>query len=60
VLTTLRLFLAGKIREKRVSTNLLFCSLAILALIFASVVGFVSLPVLWALLRSMAILAITT
>ena len=57
-LTTLRLFLAGKIREKMVSTKLLFWLLTILGLIFASVIGFLNLPVLWALLGSIAILAI--
>ena len=54
----LRLFFVGKIREKKVSANLLFWSLAFLALITLSVVGFLKLPVLLALLGTIAILAI--
>jgi hypothetical protein len=57
-LVTLRLFFAGKIREKRVSINLLLWSLGFLVLIAASVIGFQKLPALWALLGSIAILAI--
>lgn len=56
-LLTLRLFFAGKIREKRVSINLLLWSLGFLMLIAASVIGFLKLPALWALLGTVAILA---
>jgi hypothetical protein len=57
-LQTLRLFFAGKIREKRVSINLLLWSLGFLVLIAASVIGFLNLPALWALLGAIAVLAI--
>jgi hypothetical protein len=57
-LLTLRLFFAGKIREKRVSINLLLWSLGFLVLITASVIGFLNLPALWALLGVSAMLAI--
>jgi len=57
-LLTLRLFFAGKIREKRVSINLLLWSLGFLVLITASVIGFLNLPALWALLGAIAMLAI--
>jgi hypothetical protein len=55
---TLGLFLAGKIHDKRVSINLLFWLLGILVLVGASFVGFLNLPVLWALLCTIAMLAI--
>jgi len=57
-LLTLRLFFAGKIREKRVSINLLLWSLGFLVLIAASVIGFLNLPALWELLGAIAVLAI--
>jgi hypothetical protein len=57
-LLTLRLFFAGKIREKTVSINLLLWSVGFLVLIAASVIGFLNLPALWALLGTIAILAI--
>jgi hypothetical protein len=57
-LLTLRLFFAGKIREKCVSISLLFWSLGFLALIAASVIGFMNSPALWALLGTIAMLAI--
>jgi hypothetical protein len=57
-LLTLRLFFAGKIREKWVSIRLLFWSLGFLALTAASGIVFLSLPVLWALLGTIAMLAI--
>ena len=57
-LLTLRLFFAGKIREKRVSINLLLWSLGFLVLITTSVIGFLNLPALWALLGAIAMLAI--
>jgi hypothetical protein len=57
-LLTLRLFFAGKIREKRVSINLLLWSLGFLVLITASVIGFLNLPALWALLGVSAMLVI--
>jgi hypothetical protein len=60
VLITLRLFLAGKIREKRVSTHLRLWVLGIAVLIAASVIGFLNFPVLWALLGTIALVAIYT
>jgi len=57
-LLTLRLFFAGRIREKNVSINLLLWSFGFLVLIALSVIGFFILPVLWALLGALAILAI--
>ena len=57
---TLGLFLAGKIRDKRVSITLFLWLLGILVLIGASFVGFLNLPVLWALLCTIAMLAIYT
>ena len=55
---TLRLFFVGGIRGKRVSDNLLLWSLAFLVVIALSVVGLLKLPVLWALLGTVASLAI--
>jgi hypothetical protein len=60
VLITLRLFLAGKIREKRVSTYLRLWILGIAVLTAASVIGFLNFPVLWALLGTIALVAIYT
>jgi len=60
VLITLRLFLAGKIREKRVSTHLRLWVLGIAVLTAASVIGFLNFPVLWALLGTIALIAIYT
>jgi hypothetical protein len=57
---TLGLFLSGKIHDKRVSINLLLWSVGILMLIGASLIGFLNLPVLWALLCTIAMLAIYT
>lgn len=57
-LLTLQLFFAGKIREKRVSITLLLWSLGFLVLIAASVIGLLNLPALWALLGTIAILAV--
>ena len=57
---TLGLFLAGKIQDKRVSINLLLWSLGIPVLIGASFIGFLNLPVLWALLCTIAMWAIYT
>ena len=54
----LRLFLVGKIPEKRVSANLLFWSLGFLTLIVLSIVGLLKLPILWTLLGTIAVLAI--
>jgi hypothetical protein len=59
-LLTLRLFWAGKIRDKRISIKLVLWSLGFLGLIGASVVGFLNLSVLWALLGTIAMLAIYT
>jgi hypothetical protein len=58
VLLTLRLFVAGKVREKKVSINLLLWSRGFLLLIIASVIGFLNFPLLWALLGAVALLAI--
>ena len=60
VCLTLGLFLAGKIHHKRISINLLFWLLGILVLIGASFIAFLNLPVLWALLCTIAMLAIYT
>jgi hypothetical protein len=60
VLITLRLFLAGKIREKRVSTHLRLWLLAIAVLTAAAVIGFLKFPGVWALLGAIALLAIYT
>jgi hypothetical protein len=57
---TLGLFLAGKIHHKSVLINLVLWSLGILVLIGASFIGFLNLPVLWALLCTIAMLAIYT
>ena len=51
-LLTLRLFFAGEIRGKKVSITLFCWSLGFLALIVASVIGFLNLPIRWALLGS--------
>jgi hypothetical protein len=60
VLITLRLFLAGKIRETRVSTHLRLWVLGIAVLTAASVIGFLNFPVLWAFLGTIALVAIYT
>jgi hypothetical protein len=57
-LLTLRLFFAGKIREKTVSMNLLLWSLGFLMLIAASVIGFLVMPALRAMLVAIAMIAI--
>ncbi len=57
-LLTLGLFFAGSIREKKVSISLLIWSLGFLVLIALSVIGFLNLPVLWALLGAIAVLVI--
>ena len=57
---TLGLFLARKIHHKRISINLLLWSLGILVFIGASFIGFLNLPVLWALFCTIAMLAIYT
>jgi hypothetical protein len=50
VLSTLRLFLAGRIRERKIWINLLFWSLGLLLLIASAVIEFIKLPFIWALL----------
>jgi hypothetical protein len=55
---TLRLFLAGKIHDRSVSINLLLWSLGIPVLVGASLIGFMELAVLWALLCTIAMLVI--
>ncbi len=57
-LLILRLFFAGKIRERKVSINLFLWALSLQVLIIASVVGFLNFSVLWALLGTIAMLAI--
>ena len=57
VLLTLRIFLAGKIREKKIFMNLLLWLLGLLLLIAASVVEFLKLPFIWALLCTAVSLA---
>ena len=58
VLTTLRLFVAGKVREKSVTINLLLWSLGFLLLIVASVIGFLNFPLLWAIFGTIVLLPI--
>jgi len=57
-LLTLRLFFAGRVREKKVSIILLLWTFGFLVLIALSVIGFFIFPVLWALLGTLAMLAI--
>lgn len=57
-LLTLRLFFAGKIREKKVSIYLFLWSLSFPVSIIASVIGFLNFPIRWALLGTITILAI--
>jgi hypothetical protein len=58
VLLALRLFLAGRIREKKVSMSLLLWLLGLLLLIASSVIAFLKLPLIWALLCTAITLAI--
>ena len=60
VLVTLRLFLAGKIREKTVSIQLRLWLLAITVLTAACVIAFLKFPLAWALLGTIALLGIYT
>ena len=53
----LRLFFAGRIPEKIISINLLYWSLGFLLLIGICIIGFLRLPVIWALLGSVTTLA---
>jgi hypothetical protein len=55
---TLRLFLAGRIREKQVLTRLVGWSIGFLLLVSLSVIAFLYLPALWVLLGSGILLAI--
>jgi hypothetical protein len=57
VLLALRLFLAGRIRKKKISMILLFWSLGFLLLIASSVIEFLKLPFIWALLCTAITLA---
>ena len=57
ILLTLRLLLTGRIREKQVITPLVVWSLGLLLLISLSVIGFLYLPALWALLGAGILLA---
>jgi hypothetical protein len=60
VLLTLRLLIAGRICEKRISARLLLWSFGFLLLITASVIEFLKLSFLWALLCTACMLAIYT
>jgi hypothetical protein len=53
-----RLFLAGRIREKRVMIRLICWSIALLLLIGLSTIGFLYLPALWAILGTIVMLAV--
>jgi hypothetical protein len=57
VLLTLRLFFAGRIRQKTISISLLFWAVGFLLLIAATVVEFLKLPFMWALLCTAITLA---
>jgi len=54
----LRLFFTGKIREKKVLIILFLWTLVFLALMIASVVGFLHFPALWVLPVTIVVLAI--
>jgi hypothetical protein len=56
-LLTLRLFFIGKIREKKLSINLLLWSLGFPLLTTASIVGFLHFSALWTVLGTIAVLA---
>jgi len=58
VLLTLRLFLTGRIHEKIVSRSLLLWAAGFLLLIAATVVEFLKLPFMWALLCTAITLAL--
>jgi hypothetical protein len=51
-LLTLRLFLTGRIREKRVVLRLIGWSLGLLMVVGLSILGFLYLPAVWTLLGS--------
>lgn len=57
-LLTLWLFLVGRIRTRRVVIRLVGWSLGLVLLIGLSTIGFLCLPVLWALLGATTLLAI--
>ena len=57
VLLTLRLSLTGRIRERKVSINLFLWSLGFALLIALSVIEFLQLPFIWALLCAAITLA---
>jgi hypothetical protein len=57
VLLALRLFFFRRIREKKISKNLLFWSLGFLLLIASSVLAFLKLPLIWAILCTAITLA---
>src|SRR5258708_8551309 len=57
-LLTLHLCLVGRIRETRVVIRLVGWSLGLLLLVGLSAIGFLYLPVLWALLGTIILLAI--
>jgi hypothetical protein len=58
VFITVRLFLAGKIHEKKVSIHLQLWAVGLAALVAASVIGFLNFLVLWVLLGTIVALAI--
>src|SRR5262245_13766202 len=57
VLLTLRLFLAGRIRTKKIPIHLFAWSLGFLVLIASFVIEFLHLPFIWALLCTVITLA---
>jgi hypothetical protein len=57
-LPTLGLFLTGRIQEKRVVVRLIGWSLGLLLLVGLSVIGFWVLPVVWALLGTIVLVAL--
>jgi hypothetical protein len=57
-LLTFRLFFAGRIREKRVVTNLICWSLGLVLLLGLSTMAFLYLPVFWASLATIITLAV--
>lgn len=59
-LLTFRLFASGRIRERRVVTTLICWSLGLLLLVGLSIVGFLYLPLLWAILATVIMLALFT
>jgi hypothetical protein len=59
-LLVFRLFVSGRIRERRVTTTLIRWSLGLLLLVGLSIVGFLYLPPLWAILATVITLTLFT